>query len=638
MNPATTPTCPAFSPAAARGETMLVALAKAGEQAVQPGARLCFPLARRTVVQRDHDEQGAERLRLFHGDHEVEFDDPHFFAFGEALAHADHFTAQDAMSWGAGYEWDEVQPLLTQLREEGILIPAAQAAFLPPTAQTGPRPSPLPASQTTVARDWHDCAAITAELTGRTLPLAHLELVVPIFRIAHMALDAEGRQVGESNVFPSPLRLDVPTDWRTCVYPGSRYLDDKPMNVTALKAMRAHWPVIVAALARVRQAYVQRFPAAAQAMTLADVECLSTLVLAVPAYQLMRQQGAVANGDLHPALSSMFRVTDGLRMVSHQMLFVPVDEATWLPDAVVSARDIHEYAERNQSFHSNHGVCAGPRAMIDAFLQLMVDGRLPEDAAAGPLPDEVEVALGLLDQALEYGLLGLQAHATVFSLWPIQTRCWAQLGELMDSWPQPHGPQVASVLSHLAETLRLLAHQSLHATEAWRRNREAVYEAIHQHTAHGLGEAQTPPLRTWLDGQLPAWQRQALTQQIGPALRALLAPTDDAARFRTQAITELLLDVLGRTQAVLQRAEAIQGRINALLGRDASTRPFHALDIDIHVLLQGREARRLPHLMDGLAAVLGIRLDVSAQHIHIEEVPATALAPLTPICPHGAGK
>ncbi len=625
----------ATCPAALRGES---AFGNALPLSLQPQDQLCFPLAKRSVVQRDHDDQGTERLRVFHGDHELEFDDPRFFAFGEALARAEHFTASDATAWGTGYAWDEVQPLLTQLRDEGLLIPAERHDLWPSAAQTGPRPSPLTAATSDVAQEWRDCEAITTRLTGRALALAHLELVVPIFRIAHMALDADGRQVGESNVFPMPLRLDVPTEWRTCVYPGSRYLDDKPMNVTALKAMRAHWPVIVAALARIRQAYVRRFPGAAQAMTLADVECLSTLVLALPAYPLMRQPAAVANGELHPALSSMFRVTDGLRMVSHQMLFVPVDEATWLPDVVVSARDIHDYAERNQSFHSSHGVCAGPGAMISAFLQLMVDGRMPADAASGPLPEAVEAALGEMDQAFDYGLLGLQAHATVFSLWPIQTRCWAQLGELIEAWPEPHGAQLARVRHHLADTLGLLANQSLHATETWRRNREAVYEAIHRHTAQGLGEPDAPPLTTWLDGQLPADQRHALTLQIAPLLRAQLAPADDAGQFRVGVLTELLLDVMGRTQTVLQRAEAIQGRINTLLGRAAATRPFHALDIDIHVLLQGREARRLPHLLDGLAELLGIRLDISAQHIHIEEVPAKALAPLSPICPHGAGK
>jgi hypothetical protein len=67
------------------------------------------------------------------------------------------------------------------------------------------------------------------------LELAYLELVIPIFRVAHIAIDEDGRQVGEANFFPKPLRLDIPTEWRTCHYPGTRY-QSQPMNVTALKS------------------------------------------------------------------------------------------------------------------------------------------------------------------------------------------------------------------------------------------------------------------------------------------------------------------------------------------------------------------------------------------------------------------
>ena len=98
-------------------------------------------------------------------------------------------------------------------------------------------------------------------------------------------------------------------------------------------------------------------------------------MLAVPTYQLARQQGRVSNGQLHPVLSNMFRVTDGVRLTTHHMLFVPVSEATTTPDTPVTAHDIHAYAERNYSLHSDHGVCAGPGNMIDQFLRVLVEGQ-----------------------------------------------------------------------------------------------------------------------------------------------------------------------------------------------------------------------------------------------------------------------
>ena len=72
-------------------------------------------------------------------------------------------------------------------------------------------------------RTWFECEAITRELTGHPLELGYLEAIVPIYRVAHIALDAEGRQVGEANVFPKPLRLDIPTEWRTCPHPGKPF-------------------------------------------------------------------------------------------------------------------------------------------------------------------------------------------------------------------------------------------------------------------------------------------------------------------------------------------------------------------------------------------------------------------------------
>ena len=100
-------------------------------------------------------------------------------------------------------------------------------------------------------------------------------------------------------------------------------------------------------------------------------------VLALPAYQLMRADQRVENGRLSPVLSSMFRVTDGLRMTMHHMLFIPFGEPTRHPDTPMTAAEVHAYAERAFSFISDHGVCAGPKAMVDEFLAVLVDGAVP---------------------------------------------------------------------------------------------------------------------------------------------------------------------------------------------------------------------------------------------------------------------
>ena len=57
--------------------------------------------------------------------------------------------------------------------------------------------------------------------------------VLPVQRVAHPAVDTDGRQVGENNVV-DPLFLDLPTERRLCNYAGSRFHNQAPINYTAL--------------------------------------------------------------------------------------------------------------------------------------------------------------------------------------------------------------------------------------------------------------------------------------------------------------------------------------------------------------------------------------------------------------------
>jgi hypothetical protein len=587
------------------------------------GDQLVFPMHKRVITQYSVDPSGARELHLYYGDKEISFDEPELFAFGEQLARHSSFVAVSSTTWGPGYEWTKMQELLEQLIEQGILRHADEAGPSEDASRqaAGDRPSPLPAALTTTARSWFECEAITKELTGQGLELGYLELIVPVFRVAHMALDAEGRQVGEANVYPQPLRLDVPTRWRTCIYEGSRYLDAKPMNVTALKAMRADWGQIMAALLRIRAAYLERFPAARNGLTLGDIERLTTLVLAVPTYQLMRMQGGVANGSLHPALSSMFRVTDGLRTVAHQMLFLPVKEATLSPESLITSADLYEYAERNHSFHSSHGVCAGPKAMIEEFLAVLVDGKGMAEAASVVLDPAVEAALADMDAALDYGLYGLQAFAVVFSLWPVMTRAYTRLSNISRAWSEEPSDTVTRLGEYLHAKMEVLQNETLHATEEWRVNRERVYGDIYEQCAFGLGR----PVQEEL-AQRIAPKPTAAHVATADRLRRILRrncysrpPMDD---HDAEQLLQCLMNFFLQAQAIVALGCDVQQNINSLLGRPAPSRPFRASDTDVHVLLQGNEARRLPHLLDELESLLGFRVEITRDKIEITDAAA----------------
>ncbi len=557
-----------------------------------------LPRHRRTIVQYATNEDGERELRLYYGDKEISFDEPDLFAFGEAIARTPRFLAREASTWGPGLEWPRVRGLLEQLLDAGVLARAAGADAEPEERPAAVRPSPLPPAVCAAPRSWDDCAAITLELAGRAVDPGHLELVIPVFRVAHIVMDSDGRQVGEANVFPRALRLDVPTEWRTSNIQGSRFQDQRPMNVTAMRAMRAHWPQMMAGIARVRAAYLRRFPEAAGAWTVGHLERLSTAVLAVPTLHALRLGCPVP-----AALASMFRVTDGLRMVMHQMLFIPVGEPVLPPGTLVTPDQILDYAERNHSFHSDYGVCAGPAAMVREFLQVLIEGKGRADYAATAL----DAAFEDLDEAMDYAFLGLRAYAAVFSLWPAMTRAYERLAAGLEGAPE----QAAPVLARLRGHLDAVRSATLLGSEEWRVDREHVYADMYDRCGDGLAvEPGAPGLATCLRpapapaGVLPALQA-AVARRLGQGPHA-------------DATATTVLDFLCREQAVLRTAEQVQHRINRLLGRPVPPHPFSAADIDVHNRLLGTESRRLPYLIDELEDLFGIDITLDGQAMSIK--------------------
>ena len=585
---------------------------------LQPTDVLLFPMHKRSIVQYQPGAEGQQELFLFYGDKEISFDEPELFSFGENLAKHGQFIAADALSWGQDYTWVQIQALLQQLIDETVIhYEDAYLATESAQPEVGNCPSPLPPASCTEAHTWLESAVLTENLTGRRLELGYLELVIPIFRVAHIALDAEGRQVGEANVFPKTLRMDIPTLWRTCIYPGSRYLDSKPMNVTALKSMRSYWPQMMACLLTIRAAYLARFPAAQQGWTLAHVEALSTLVLALPTYLLMRSADPIANAALHPALSCLFRVTDGLRVVTHQMIFVPVGEPTLAPSTPISAEEIYAYAERNFAFTSEHGVCAGPKGMIEEFLQVLIDGVATKNTEAATLEPEVAAALQQLQPAFDYGLYGLQVHAVAFSIWPLLMRTYVNLAELLENWRGSMSEDLLTWRSRLQQQAAIVRTQTYHATEELRSTREQAYAEIYQHCAQGLGQA--------IDEQ----DLVARLERFTPVVDGKLQHRLSHILFARFGVSEMLEDIelladaiigcLYKVQAILKLACIQQMQLNQVLGRPAPTAAFAANLMDIHNLLQGAENRKLPYLLDELEEILGISITLTQEILDIQQ-------------------
>lgn len=516
--------------------------------------------------------------------------------------------------------------MLEALLAEGLLQLAEADATLADRHDYKPMPSPLSPAPMDRARTWVDADSLMVELTGSDLDHAYLEVVVPIFRTGHLFLDRDGRHVGEANTFPAAARTEVPMDWRGCPYPGNRYQAEKPMNMTALKAMRAHWRQMMALLLPIRAAYLRRFPAAAQGWTIAHVERLTVSVLALPSYMMLRRDAPVANGNLHPALSNLFRVTDGLRMVMHQMMFVPAYEAMQAHDTPITAHAILAYADRNYSFHSDHGVCAGPRFMVEDFLGVLLDGVPPRSGFDEALEPELAAAAELIEPAMDYGLMGLQVHGAVFALWPAMARTYQALHELLSSEAGHRVVAAAAMAKRFAGHFDALSHRSYLASEEWRRHREIIYDDMFGTCARGLGGEQPDvPLSRILSAaggtgssSARAVLAEAVVEHFGKDSSALAG-----------GFTGIVMDFLMRGQQIVALAEQIQARIGDALHRSAPGHRLTLQQIDLHNALMGADVRSVPFLPDELGRLLGVAIHVDAETIQIlrETTPASRHSP-----------
>ena len=278
-------------------------------------------------------------------------------------------------------------------------------------------------------------------------------------------------------------------------------------------------------------------------------------------------------------------MTDGLRIVVHQMMFVPSAEPMLPPDTVVTAAELYDYAERSLSFHSDTGVCAGPQHFIAEFLSVMVEGAAPRFGAGGQISAAVADPLSRLDAAMDYGFAALAAHAASFAIWPQMAEAWAEIAALPDL-PQAWRAEAD-------EAARRLEHASYLGQAEWRALRSATYADM---------------------------ERQALClsrQTVEPAAvritcpDATQLPADLAAilnRFATQAASHLA------------HASAMQSQINHQMGRPSA--PGFALsDMVLHARLVNDPHPRLQFLPEALMRLTGLSLQVETMPVPVAGTP-----------------
>jgi hypothetical protein len=584
---------------------------------VQPSDRLSVPHRKRMSHAYVTTEAGGSELCIYYGAKEVTFDEERLFAFGEQLVSQSSFTAESATSWGPGYEWSEVRSLLEALVGEGIIKHGDSAGD---QRGGGLVPSRLPPSVCPVPRSWSagDCEALTRELGGRPVELGYLEAVVATYRIAHPALDSDGRQVGEANVFPPGLRLDRETDWRVCQYPGSRYRDDAPMNVTALKAMIKHWKPMMMSLLEIRAEVLHRLVRSRQGWTAGDLHTFSRVVLAVPAFQLMAGDPASPQPPLHPVLSSLFRITDGIRMTTHDMLFLSA-ERTRLPDEPITAAELYGFAERNGLFLGEFGVCAGPKAMMDEFFTTVFDGTPVEGTARLALPSDVQELLSQLPAAVDYGLWGLQVWAVSRSVWLAMRLVYKTLRDIFETAAGEASERLRARLGADWVTMEKERIATDHDVDV----HVVVYADAYEQAWRALRAPVGPPtLAERIAPCAEAPMHLATATQLRGLLAARLSGGDFGELGSTPAVARIvdaLVHYLREEQAILASATELQGSINALLGRPRPTRPLSVRDLRVTFTMHAVPMAPFPYLFDMLEDELGIRVACTAETIEVTD-------------------
>jgi hypothetical protein len=559
------------------------------------------------------NEEGVRELHVYYGVKEITFDDPRFFAFGEALATRGSFVAEEATTWGTGYPWAEIAPMLQELIAEGIV---RRGQGTDDFRGGGLVPSLLPPSVCPVPRSWSaaECESITQDLGHRPVEVGYLESILSIYRIAHPALDEDERQVGEANVYPPALRLDRETEWRVCQYSGSRYRDEAPMNVTALRAMIKHWKPMMVVLLKVRDYLAKRLPRIQEVWAVGDLHTLSAVVLSLPGYVLMRGGGTSPQRLLHPVLSSLFRITDGIRMTTHEMLFLSA-ERTRLPHEPLTGAELYAFAERNGILFSETGVCAGPKALIEEFLATACHGVPVQGAEDVVLAPQVEELLERLPEAVEYGLLGLQVWGVTRSIWLPMSKVYKALRSILATAGGPVGERLRQRVEEHWERL----HAAKIADDYERDVHWQVYEDCYEQPWHALRAPQG--VSRLVDRIAPVaitGEHEAIATQLLALLRVRLATTglNDA---QISSMNDMFIRLLREEQAVLRAATELQEVINTLLERPKPQRALTVRDLRVNYEMYGSSIAKFPYLFDMLGKELEIWIEATATSVRIAE-------------------
>lgn len=243
--------------------------------------------------------------------------------------------------------------------------------------------------------------------------------------------DAEGRPIREGRTPPELLR-EGEIEYRQCPYPGTRHMNERPMNASALRQTSAHWDEVIDALAWLRLAY--RDARGGYRNDVMDIWRVSQLGSALPWFYILRL------GATCPAYAAaLSKATLGVGIWGHRMFVNMLVERNVIPRFTSQA--MLDTAEETLTLVAEHEVCAASDKMILKFFDVFT-----ADSVAATGAGEVARLVAERDELLRFG-----AHYVAFKQWIwmywiarrhlyldlASVRPSAELAELLDPTGEP---------------------------------------------------------------------------------------------------------------------------------------------------------------------------------------------------------
>jgi hypothetical protein len=463
----------------------------------------------RVLARRQRDAVGNDVLCVFYGSHEIMFDEPQMVQFGERLIEQERFRAGDAVEW-AGQSWDKVRELLEQLVDAGIL----RVLGRPDTDAPPPRPlsAAIDSAPPLAWRTPEELCRRLSDLVAAPVALELLEATAGGGTVVQSLRDDEGRQIGENSLAIRVPKLaeSPPTEWRSCPFRGSRFEEDRPMNVSGLRQVSLHLEAVLAATTAMRRRLLAR--AGRSCLDIAHLKLLAELLGFVPAWLFLRRDGRLENGQIPAWVASLSKTITGPAITVEHMCFQSTEHG---PDDQTSAAELAWVTETGSFFMSESGTCSGPPAMVDRTLRVFAGA---ENVDGG---ESLLESLGDSDHAFAVGLRASRIRA-------LDKELSARTHALLEARLGAEAPDgVAS-------------HRTLVGVHAMRRAIAAL---------DGDGERAAPPEPDW-----------------SHALTSLVALSEHSSEHG-QLLERLLLDLLAIEWSGIAALDGAQEALGAMLGR-----------------------------------------------------------------------